>query len=160
MISRYVYIQISIKVYIQWTAEVWVRPALKKKPSWPGAVSRNKQKKNFKNMSCIVDGNGWFKNPWLAERSQVTTRWGKKSPTMTMGMTIWSKRDSAWYVSITLITCSHADTLLRSLYNAAFKSLSSCSSQTQDASDTAPAPRWEKKNLQKCEITSAALNVR
>lgn len=34
-------------------------------------------------MSC---GNGWFKkNPWLAERSQVTTRWGKKSPTFDDG---------------------------------------------------------------------------
>lgn len=35
-------------------------------------------------MSC--GGNGWFKkNPWLAERSQVTTRWGKKSPTFDDG---------------------------------------------------------------------------
>lgn len=34
-------------------------------------------------MSC---GNGSFKkNPWLAERSQVTTRWGKKSPTFDDG---------------------------------------------------------------------------
>lgn len=34
-------------------------------------------------MSC---GNGSFKkNPWLAERSQVTTRWGKKSATFDDG---------------------------------------------------------------------------
>lgn len=51
-------------------------------------LAETNKKNNFKNMSCIVDGNGWFKNPWLAERSQVTTRWGKKSPTLTMGMTI------------------------------------------------------------------------
>lgn len=36
-------------------------------------------------MSC-GGGNSWFKkNPWLAERSQVTTRWGKKSPTFDDG---------------------------------------------------------------------------
>lgn len=37
-------------------------------------------------MSCGGGGNSWFKkNPWLAERSQVTTRWGKKSPTFDDG---------------------------------------------------------------------------
>lgn len=37
-------------------------------------------------MSCVGGGNSWFKkNPWLAERSQVTTRWGKKSPTFDDG---------------------------------------------------------------------------
>lgn len=35
-------------------------------------------------MSCV--SNSWFKkNPWLAERRQVTTRWGKKSPTFDEG---------------------------------------------------------------------------
>lgn len=53
-------------------------------------------------MSC-GGGNGWFKkNPWLAERSQVTTRWGKKSPTFDDGDDSMEVFSSKRYVCVFL----------------------------------------------------------
>lgn len=59
-------IQISIKVYIQWTAEVRVQVS---KPRSKSHCSEELlAEKNFKNMSCVFDGKGWLRIPdWLKE---------------------------------------------------------------------------------------------
>lgn len=55
------------------------------------------------------------------------------------------RRYMPWYSLITLVTCSHADTLRCCLYNITFQVPLLMQLTNTDASDTAPAPRWEKK---------------
>lgn len=63
-------------------------------------------------MSC-----GAFKNPWLAERSQVTTRWGKKGPTFENGDTsmVFPLNSS---VCVCVTECVCADSKLTACWRA------------------------------------------